>query len=426
MSEVQSAVSKKQKKQIEQWAETNDAFVNQLYKKLRNGQKKLNNIAEVEQKIKAKEIQPTQELLDKVQRKDKIKAEMDEVLGYLNIYKESFPENPAFAAGASKKKAPKAEPVQPVVQVAPVVEQAPAVDVNKVVEDALSFVAESVIFGNLSKNMSLSGTNSNINDALAHLLNGWYGLTKGAGTWQAAKGTFVDTFSRLVNKSSTQVAHSNRSYADIHAYLATLSAGDGQTLLEKEREHHHHHHKNHHHHKKAEEAKNTTAAAQEETKAESTPVDEATPVEGEAKASPVAEGGAAENGESPVDHQKDGGHRGNRRGGRGGNRGGYFKKHNQDEEGFTFVKEDGESHANHYPSRRHQNATRGSFRGGRGGQKDGERGGNRGERGERGGRGGNRGGDRPWTAKEHRNAGEVRKTEFEPPGESNGPKGETQ
>lgn len=42
-----------------------------------------------------------------VQRKDRIKAEMDEVLGYLKIYQESFPDNPAFATGA-KKKAPKA------------------------------------------------------------------------------------------------------------------------------------------------------------------------------------------------------------------------------------------------------------------------------------------------------------------------------
>lgn len=185
MSEITtSAVSKKQKKQIEQWAETKDPFVNQLYKKLRNGQKKLTKIDEVEQKIKSKEIQPTQEQLEMVQRKDKIKAEMDEVIGYLNIYKESFPENPAFAAGASKKKpAAKPEPVQPVVEVAPVVEQAPAVDVSKVVEDSLGFVAEAVIFGTICKNVPLSGSNNNLNEALAHLLNAWYGLTKGAGTW---------------------------------------------------------------------------------------------------------------------------------------------------------------------------------------------------------------------------------------------------
>ena len=100
-SEQASAVSKKTKKVIEQWADTQDAFVNKLYKKLRNSQKKLNDISEVEKKLKTKEIQATPELLEKVQRKDKIKGEMDEVLAYLELYKESCPENPAFAAGYS-------------------------------------------------------------------------------------------------------------------------------------------------------------------------------------------------------------------------------------------------------------------------------------------------------------------------------------
>ena len=134
-----------------------------------------------------------------VQRKSTIKAEMDEVLGYLNIYKESFPENPAFSTAAKKKKdAPVAEPVK-VEAVA-----APVVDVSKVVEDALSLVADAVIFGNLSgKGVSLTGSNNNINDGLAHLHHAWNNLIHGSGTWSSAKGTFVDTFARLVNKSAT-------------------------------------------------------------------------------------------------------------------------------------------------------------------------------------------------------------------------------
>lgn len=39
---------------------------------------------------------------------------MDEVQGYLKMYQESFPENPAFATGANKKKG-QAEVVTPVV-----------------------------------------------------------------------------------------------------------------------------------------------------------------------------------------------------------------------------------------------------------------------------------------------------------------------
>ena len=179
MSEEQknvSAVSKKQKKVIEQWAETKDAFVNALYKKLRNSQKKLTKIDEVEQKIRSKEIQPTQDQLDMIQRKAAIKAEMDEVLGYLNLYKESFPENPAFAAAGKKKKAD--TPVEP-AKVEPV---APVVDVSKVVEDTLSFVADAVIFGSL-KGVNLTGSNPQINEALAHLHGAWNSVTHGSGSW---------------------------------------------------------------------------------------------------------------------------------------------------------------------------------------------------------------------------------------------------
>jgi hypothetical protein len=181
MSEEQkqvSSVSKKQKKVLEQWADTKDAYVNALYKRLRNAQKKLTKIDEVDQKIKSKEIQPTQEQLEMVQRKPAIKAEMDEVLGYLNLYKESFPDNPAFATAGKKKK------VEAEAAPAKVEEVSAPVDVSKVVEDALSLVADAAILGNLSaRGVSLSGSNNNTNDALAHLHNAWNNLTHGNGTW---------------------------------------------------------------------------------------------------------------------------------------------------------------------------------------------------------------------------------------------------
>jgi hypothetical protein len=240
MSEEQkqvSAVSKKQKKVIEQWAETKDPFVNALYKRLRNGQKKLTKIEDVESKIRSKEIQPTQEQIDMVQRKGTIKAEMDEVLGYLNIYKESFPENPAFATAGKKKKAdaPVSEPVK-VEAVA-----APVVDVNNVVEEALSLVADAVIFGSI-RGVSISGSNNNINEAITHLTSAWKSLNHGTGSWGSAKSNFVETFSRLINKSGTQVAHSSKSYSDINTFITSVPAGEVQTLLSKERVSHHHKH----------------------------------------------------------------------------------------------------------------------------------------------------------------------------------------
>lgn len=40
--------SKKKNKVVDQWADTKDPFVNQLYKRLRNSQKKINKINEVD------------------------------------------------------------------------------------------------------------------------------------------------------------------------------------------------------------------------------------------------------------------------------------------------------------------------------------------------------------------------------------------
>jgi hypothetical protein len=228
-----SQVAKKGKKdtlKIEQWAETKDPFVNQLYKRLRNSQKKLARIAEVEQKKKEGEVQLKQEQIDMLARKGDLQAEMDEALSYLNLYKESFPENPAFA-NAGKKKAPKAEPV---VVEAPVVVAEPAVDANKLVDDALSFVADTIILSTLNgaQGVALSGSNQSLNDSLAYIRSAWTQLTAGAGTWSAAKGHFVDVFSRLVFKSSTQVgSHTRQSYSDVHAFITAFSASEGQAAL---------------------------------------------------------------------------------------------------------------------------------------------------------------------------------------------------
>ena len=146
-AQTTSKKAQKSTSNIEQWAETKDPYVNQLYKKLRNIAKKLNKIEDVEKKIKNQEIQAIPEQIDMVQRKDKVKAEMDEVLGYLQLYKEAFPENPAFGTvSAAKKKAAKPAEPAPIVQEVPVM-QAPVVDVSKIVEDALTLIADAAIYG---------------------------------------------------------------------------------------------------------------------------------------------------------------------------------------------------------------------------------------------------------------------------------------
>lgn len=46
---------------VEQYADTKDPFVNQIYKKLRNKKKKLDKIKETEEKVKKGELKPNQE-----------------------------------------------------------------------------------------------------------------------------------------------------------------------------------------------------------------------------------------------------------------------------------------------------------------------------------------------------------------------------
>lgn len=51
---------------MELWADTKDPFVNMIYKKLRNKNKKVEKIKETEKKIKTAEIKPNQEQLEMV------------------------------------------------------------------------------------------------------------------------------------------------------------------------------------------------------------------------------------------------------------------------------------------------------------------------------------------------------------------------
>lgn len=157
---------------------------------------------------------------------------MDEVIGYLNLYKEAFPENPAFASPTGKKgaKAP--------AEKAPVQETTAPVDTTKVVEDALNLVADTVIFATLNQELGveLAGSNPSLNAALSHVLSAFQGLTNGSNTWSSAKNTFVDTLSRLVSRSATQVGSSTRSYSDLQQFVTSFSQSEaGATLLQGQR-----------------------------------------------------------------------------------------------------------------------------------------------------------------------------------------------
>lgn len=71
---------------LEQWANTTDPFINLIYKKLRNNNKKIMKIKETEQKGKSGEIKLTPEQQQMLTNKDTLQTEMDELQQTINLY----------------------------------------------------------------------------------------------------------------------------------------------------------------------------------------------------------------------------------------------------------------------------------------------------------------------------------------------------
>jgi len=65
------------------------SFQRELLKKIRNKQKKLERIIDLEKKVKKKEIVANEEQQEKIQSKVTIEAEITEVKSYLDIYQSS-------------------------------------------------------------------------------------------------------------------------------------------------------------------------------------------------------------------------------------------------------------------------------------------------------------------------------------------------
>lgn len=124
------------------------------------------------------------------------------------MYKEAFPDNPAFLQTGKKQKKkvvqPKEEPAQQIAQVV----EAPIIDTSKIVEEALKVVADAIIMGTLQ---SINEPLPNVNDKQADCINFLYksfdnlAANSDNFVWQSARDEFVENFSRLVNRSHNQL-----------------------------------------------------------------------------------------------------------------------------------------------------------------------------------------------------------------------------
>jgi hypothetical protein len=145
-----------------------------------------------------------------------------------------------------------------------VVVQEPQVDIGKVIEDALRIAANAVIMNTVHNKFGeqFEGASSNIIDGLAFLHKSFENLNASNAdsfVWEAAREEFVENFLRLAQKSQAQVGHSgNKTFGDIHAFVAHFSEHDSAVQRKVLSAHHHHHeekthvhHEEHHHEKKS-------------------------------------------------------------------------------------------------------------------------------------------------------------------------------
>jgi hypothetical protein len=143
-----------------------------------------------------------------------------------------------------------------------VVVQEPQVDIGKVIEDALRIAANAVIMNTVHNKFGeqFEGASSNIIDGLAFLHKSFENLNASNAdsfVWEAAREEFVENFLRLTQKSQAQVGHSgNKTFGDIHAFVAHFSEHDSSVQRKVHSAHHHeekthvHHEEHHHHHEK--------------------------------------------------------------------------------------------------------------------------------------------------------------------------------
>lgn len=85
-----STTQKLTKATLNQEANENDPFIKELTKKIRNKQKKVDQIKQLEDKVKAKEIDANEEQRGKIASKPAVVAEIAEIKIYLDLYKSSI------------------------------------------------------------------------------------------------------------------------------------------------------------------------------------------------------------------------------------------------------------------------------------------------------------------------------------------------
>ena len=92
MTDKQQTLTKKERAQLmEQWSTADDLFVKTTYRKLKNKQKKLQKIEELEKKVRKGETKPDEQQKQMLDSKASLVEEMKDIESYILLYVKSNP-----------------------------------------------------------------------------------------------------------------------------------------------------------------------------------------------------------------------------------------------------------------------------------------------------------------------------------------------
>jgi hypothetical protein len=115
--------------------ETEDPFLKEMQKRLRNKMKKMEKIAQCEKKIKNKEIVPDEDQRGMLEGKDQLVQQITEAEGIIKLYKEEQPKKGAPRKSSTIEK--KSEP------------EAPKINEEEVIRKTLSKIADAALLHSL-------------------------------------------------------------------------------------------------------------------------------------------------------------------------------------------------------------------------------------------------------------------------------------
>lgn len=188
-------------------------FQRELQKKIRNKQKKLDQITQLEEKIKRKEINVLEEQQEKIKSRTVIEAEIADIRQYLDLYQDSLKEHKEAENKVLKQH-------QKDIQSA---KKSVAITIANMISVASLLENEQTIPEEIEEGVKF----------FSELLNKLQGREAGQFHWRQERDSLINHWTKLAGGSNDTVPHTDVSYGDLAQNVSEqISSGTYPEILE--------------------------------------------------------------------------------------------------------------------------------------------------------------------------------------------------